>query len=370
MAGRVLLSVFLSVLFIAAASAATATYKAEFDQYVRALDKGDDRAAAEHGKAAWLAAEKELGDNGVTAILAYNYGKLVIFNNPTEAQGALKRAKQLQDAGVADLPTSELAVYLAFDDFAMRDDRIDTADAMRKTLLAARKTDEEQPPEYGLMWLRLANADLRGERYEKARASAAEAEKLLNLPNLYRQKAIAIMVGGAARLLPVPRKVADVEAAHNEFLRAIALFPPQKDLDSFDPTFAQALAWNTTALAALKDLGGRDFDHANDSPCKEDDCKSFVNEKTLKECGLEWDQYHPPDYPRKPQQKGYIGAAILGYHLGDDLAVHDARILAEVPQNMFGGAVLAAAKQWTLKAPPPDKLECRQFITPVAFTFK
>lgn len=90
------------------------------------------------------------------------------------------------------------------------------------------------------MWLRLAAHDTVEERFRKAEDSAASAETaiLKASPESKRGLAEAIAIGGIVHLVSYPRKVKDVQAAHNEFVRAQALFEPQEDLDSFAPLFA------------------------------------------------------------------------------------------------------------------------------------
>jgi hypothetical protein len=73
------------LIFIPFALAAGSTSRADNEQYLieyrafrEALTAGNGAAATSHAHAAWQAAETELGNHPTTAILAYNYARLLL----------------------------------------------------------------------------------------------------------------------------------------------------------------------------------------------------------------------------------------------------------------------------------------------------
>lgn len=63
-----------------------------------------------------------------------------------------------------------------------------------------------------------------------------------------------------------------------------------------------------------------------------------------------------------------IGAVYVGYAVGEDLRVRDARVLAEVPESRFGEASLEAMTEWRAGALPPGDPACRRNLV-TRFTF-
>jgi len=90
----------------------------EYQAFRIALETGDEQAATSHALAAWQAAEVEHGDHRTTAILAYNYAHRVLFNDSESALPPLRRARELQEAGTADLPADELLLHFEFAEFS------------------------------------------------------------------------------------------------------------------------------------------------------------------------------------------------------------------------------------------------------------
>jgi hypothetical protein len=66
-----------------------------------------------------------------------------------------------------------------------------------------------------------------------------------------------------------------------------------------------------------------------------------------------------------------IGAVFLGYRLGEDLKVTDARVLAEVPVAKFGDAAVKAVSEWRAKALPGGDPVCyRNLTTSILFVLE
>lgn len=343
--------------------AAAQTYLDDYKVYNAALENGDVEAAARHGYAAWQAAEAELGDDGLTAILAYNYGQLVLFSDAGNAAKALRRAETLRADGVADLPESELRLYLAFAEFALDDGASRKRKALREALFAIEAEGYPPNADISAMWLRLAKGDLEDERYRDAVESGAMAEAAIMaaIPDNKRVRIEALMIQAVATVIPYPRTVDDTLKAHQFFKRARMLFEPQKDIETFDPLLAQVVAWDQATRAAMLSLGAEEYpDHS------EHDEKYGIKEKSLlqkeptplEECNVVWKRRKVPEYPSGPLVRGTFGAVVVGYRLSNDTEPKDVRVLAGVPSNVFGNDVLRSIRRWELEAPPKNDPGC------------
>jgi len=330
-------------------------YGDAYKAYNEALARGDTATATTHAMTAWKAAEDALGDNATTAVLAYNYGQLALFDDPESSLPALQRAKTLSDAGIADLPVGDLDVYLTFADFKIGGEKKKGANALRASL-QTRDASETSAPTYelGRIWLTLALYDMRKKKYDDAQASASRAEDLFTaaVPGNYQLQAQAILIIGAAKLSKPNQTVDNLTAAHAEFNRALRLFPPQKDIDSFDPIMAKMMAWDYLAHAALASKetlapsAAAEIDRAwpTYGPV-------FDNQAAEGECAGEWESRRQPVYPGGARHKDYLGAAIIGYNLAEDGSVRDERVLAEVPDALFGEYAVSAVGTWRRKLP-------------------
>ncbi len=363
---RIILAIAVSVGLLATASNAqeTATYQSEYSAYNQAVENGDREAAERHGRAAWQLAEETLGDHQVTGVLAFNYGQLVIFSNAEDARAALRRAKKLREDGLVELPEIDLDLFLAYSEFAFNRQRLHQTNRLRETLLAV-EASGISTIDTATMWLHLAAADFKNKRYKQAILAAEKAENTFTnvAPEQYQQIGNAIVIAGAAKIIPFPRKIEDVVDAHENFERAIRLFPPQKDFESFDLVLAQAYGWFSAADAAIGTMG---FDHREVIP--ENDRPPLpplfaVPPDAPKTCNVEWESRPPLKYPTGANIRGYIGAVIAVFDIGDDLLVHNPRILTEVPIKTFSREILKNMDKWKLKSPPSSHPYCRQNLS-------
>lgn len=348
-----------AVMLASPALAQDEAYLEEFRAYQAALNNGDTKSALAHGYAAWQAAEAQLGDDRLTAILAYNYGQLAIYSDPAKANAALSRAKELASEGFAELPQTYLDLYLAYTAFKFDEDRRGEANILRKRLEAL--DGDGSPPKRDManMWFELASTDIRRKRYREARNSAERAEVLIAevFPENFRSQATAAIFHGVSWLAPMPRTEKNTLRAIHSFVRAGGMFPPQENIETFDPLLAQAFGWQSVGHAVYLSNG---FSKEN-LPDSISEAGLFGGDyKTFEECGVSWDTREPPRYPRKELQRGYLGGVVIGYHLGDDVYVHEPRILAEVPGGAFSDAVLEAVADWKLTTPLQDDPRCRK----------
>ena len=83
-----------AILFTSISAEAQESYKKHFSAYQAAHASGDMVTARQEAGAAWKAAEKDLGNDKLTGILAYNYGSIMILHTPEEAVKPLQRARQ------------------------------------------------------------------------------------------------------------------------------------------------------------------------------------------------------------------------------------------------------------------------------------
>ena len=203
---------------------------------------------------------------------------------------------------------------------------------------------------------------------DEADAYLAEAEKLDPPDNGALVNALTL--AGAVRIAGSRRTATDIAEAVVLLDRAIALFPPQKDIDHFDKALATALVWRSTLDAVVNSYTGKPIFKLGSRLAKTDDLKAAferaqesysppdsVWESVRPEScqNLEW-AARPPSYPRDALIKGAIGAAIIGYDVD---AVHVVRTvpLAETYNTGFAALAVKSMSSWKLKTPPPP--ECR-----------
>ncbi|HEX7719018.1 MAG TPA: TonB family protein, partial [Woeseiaceae bacterium] len=326
--------------------------------------------ATAHAEAAWQAAEEALGDDAQTATLAYNYSRLVLFNDAHRARDALRRVNNLQEAGVSSLHAGELQLYSAYADFVVGGQRRRDADRVSE-LLTAWDTNRDLGSDLIVMWLNLGQAYLAERQFRRAQDTAERTEAVIleTMPDNVHFRAQAVMINGVARLVTRNRTVGRTQAAHNEFSRAMRFFPPQKDLDSFDPLLARILAWDGAAQAALRSLGHDEYpDHSEPDYQELPRHPLFVHEELADCAEIEWAEKSAPRFPSEELRRGTIGSVYVGFALGEDLRVRDVRVMAEVPASNFGDAALKALSGWRAEALPPGDPACHQnFVT--RFTF-
>ena len=342
-----------------AALGADGDYREEYNLYQQALSAGDSAAAERHAEAAWRAAEDTLGDNALTAVLAFNFGKYVLFTDTDAAFDALKRASELAKTHDAALPMADLTLYLAYCDFKLREERQADADVLFAALKAREAAGGEPDFESASIWLHIALFQLNKKEYELAIYSADRAEQAFveALPEHYQSQAQAIIIRGAAMLLPRPRSVQMFKDVHAEFVRAQQLFPYQKSIDAFDPVLATAMAWEFAVHGALNsDEPAKVVEEVMEAWTEPDiPIEGFINDD---ECEGEWSQ-KGLYYPSKASDWGTIGGVIIAFHLDDKRRPIEPRILAEVPGTLFGKHVLGKVRNWRHAKPLDPRPGCR-----------
>lgn len=355
-----LFAVVLPLFACSASGADDPPYLVEFRAYKAALDAHDITAAETHARAAWQAAEDTLGNHRLTAILAYNYGRMVLFDDDGSALAPLRRARELHEADVADLSANKVQLYSDYAEFTVSERKERDADRLRETLDAVGIGAAGVRSDLATMWLSLATSDIINEEYPEARKSAAQAEAaILKAGGDERSRASAILIGAIARVVPYPKEAEDVKAAHDDLVDARSLFPLQDDLDSFDPLLAKIIAWEAATNVTLKMLH---FDEPADVANAETQSVPPLFKGAIGCEEVEWVERIAPEYPSRALRQGTIGAVVVGFRIGDDFRIRDARVLAEVPGDTFGEGVLESISGWQAKELPADPA-CHQNLT-------
>ncbi|NOX94648.1 MAG: hypothetical protein GXP04_05995 [Alphaproteobacteria bacterium] len=351
-------------------SSESPTHITEYKAYMAALDAGDRDAAARHSKAAWEAAEQALGDHQLTAILAFNYAQQVFISDPEAALIALRRADALVQIGLVELPETELRLYTAYAEYAIND-RSKEARALREALIAAENLNpDEVTMDEASMWFLLSQRDMIRKNYRRAIESADEAEAIINNldPDNVDFMMRVLLIRGVAKLMPTPLSTDDIIDSHFDLDRAYWLPPPQKDFESFDPTFARIIAWHATTYSVMASMAKYEPLKSSSNgprPIFETDIDA------PEDCGIEWETRIPPKYPRKELANGYIGAVIVIFDISDTGNILHPRILSEVPTKKFSKIVLQSAESWRIKTMPIDHPSCRLNLRSVfAFTLR
>lgn len=351
------------------AAAQDEKYLTEYRAFRVALDAGDRARATTHAESAWQAAEAALGDDPQTATLAYNYARLVLFDDTDRARDALRRVNNLQEAGFGRLHAEELQIYSAYAEFVVSGYGRRAADRLWEQLTAW-DMSRNLGSDLIVMWLNLGRTYLAERQYGRAQEVAERTETAIleTMPDNVHFRAQAVLINGVSFLLTRRRTVARIQAAHNEFSRARRFFPPQTDLDSFDPLLARIIAWDGAAKAALRSMGRDDYpDH--DEPDNQEPRHPLFAHEELTDCAeIEWVKRSAPRFPSTELRRGRIGAVYVGYAVGEDLRVRDARVLAEIPEARFGEAALDAMTEWRAAALPPGDPACHRNLNAM-FTF-
>jgi tetratricopeptide (TPR) repeat protein len=369
--------VFAAWLGLTVPSSAQSDHVAHYKAYSEALNRGDPIAAVEHAEAAWRAAETELGDNQTTAILAYNFANQIYYPRPADAIAPLKRVIELTGESSELFGAEEPGIMLLYVEARTDDKPREKNNALRRILTDRETTNSPQNLLAARAWIYLFTVDIQKKRYRRAQQSAAYAIRHYKQyqSSLTHEAAQAYIAEGIARVAGPTRNAGDLREAVELFNQAIELFPPQLNIESFDPLLATSVAWqliahaaNTTDNPGRPKLGSR-------IPRNPSNLASIAKVKWVTpqpdphECEFDWEKHKIPTFPDSALIKGYLGGVLIGYHI-DGKQVVGARILAEVPrQSEFGEVTLEAVKTWELAAEP--SVDCRSnILTSVRFSIR
>lgn len=349
-----------------------------YQQYNEALAAGDFATAAKAGEQAWRAAEGELGDNQTTAILAYNYAALIYFTMPEKAVEPLERVVAITGESNELFGAEPPELMLSYVRATAKDENRRFKTDLRRHLEAFDENSNELTLLSGRGWLHIARYDMSRNRYSvavnSATASLRHYEPFRDFSP--REYTNALMARGISNVAGTQRNNDDIIDATHDFNAAVEMFPPQTDIETFDPLLAAVIAWDVAARsAAFSDnsgapqTGSRIRSKPPELPGIES-MKWATPRPTRDQCQFVWKNRPAPEFPNSAARSGFLGAVLIGYHL-DGTKVSGARILAEVPQQSeFGESTLDAVEEWELESEPLDEVCRRNIITTIQFRLK
>jgi len=324
-------------------------YKVDYRSYNQALETGNIAAAIEYGRTAWRAAEGELGDNDLTAILAYNYSNLIYVSDPQAAIEPLERVIALTGEADEKFGSETPALMLAVAKF-------EASNKKRKARWVLEKVLRETPQKSLIgarVWFDLAKIYLAKTDYgaTKRTIDNARMEYLAVAPDLKDNLVDTYIISAIARIAGKSRSEGDIRNAYKFLYSAIELFPPQKDIEQFAPTLALAVAWvEATSVAEISD---RDFKRHNESTTRAkrktiehnggvDRIKWSEKRSSNEECNISFgDSIGALKFPIEELQRGSLSAILISYNIAEDGETLSPKILSEVPsQSVFGEIAL------------------------------
>ncbi|MEO0697347.1 MAG: hypothetical protein AAFY84_14740 [Pseudomonadota bacterium] len=351
-------------------------YRAAYKLYNEATAAGDVEAARKHAKSSWQAAETELGDHPTTAVLAYNYGFEMLFEDAEEAQKALARVTELLEAGTTEAPSVNFDLYVAYAAFraAKKDEKKQSIRALGKRVRDDDKVDLSYSYERGRIALEVASLALYNEDFRDADALAEISIKNFKsaVPDRPRIIAGAQLIKAVAITIPEPRKIDALIEADTLLHEAGKAYPPVASLDALNPTAMTVHAWITAMTSVADDSQSRDrrrFAKNRDQLVRFNPINRGIEDEGVV-CAVTWEKREPPSFPLGALRRGYIGSVIIGYHLSSEGEVIEPRVLAEVTQPQFGEVAMASVDDWKADVSDLPEACLRDQITSFAFVIK
>ena len=349
-----------------------------YKQFNEALEAGDFAAAEEAGERAWRTAETELGDSQTTAVLAYNYAAQIYFSTPEKAIEPLERVIEIAGEGSGLFGAEPPALMLAFVRAAANKKNIRLQSTLEKQLEQFDKQHDAKTALSARGWMHVAQYKFRNYSHAQARraADSAVCHYSAHRESLPIEYINALLTRGISTVSGQSRSNSDLESANQDFIDAIDMFPPQKDIESFDPLFAKALAWHaaTISITLSRDSGERRLgSRLTEEPPDlgwYDAVEWTTPNPSYEECDFTWKNRQAPEYPKVPRGQYSIGGVLLGYHT-EGTKVVGARILAEVPEYFgFGKLALKAVENWELESPPTNPACARNRMLTIFYTLE
>lgn len=337
----------------------------EYSAYRRAFEAGDVAAALRHGENAWSEAERALGDDPTTAVLAYNYARLA-FAFPASAeraQQAYERALSLSERGIGDLSTRDVRIGLAEVRLIRQQSDGAAADDLARLLTERRESGQLPSDLSAHAWKTLAIARMRDMRHDEvlAYADIAAAEAAALQPPDQQVQVDALVLGAMARLsrLGPEKDQTLINQAIDRLDRVIALYPAQAGIDGFDPLLAKALMWRASVQAMVGverdpvDLPSLIRMQPGSRPSGCPDLAGLLSRTDLV-------------YPQNALDAGRVGAVLVGLDF-NGTGVERVVVLAEPAGTGFGAATEESLQHWTLSQ--PVSRECgRNHVTFVTYS--
>lgn len=294
-----------------------------------------------------------------------------MFYDRQKAIIAYERALKLTQLGIGEIPLADIELHIAIAraelDFADR-----KAARKLRSRLAALDAETAVSESAARGWTAITLHEIEVEEFISAKESARSAVRAAaNLePNARTNRLLAkaLIYGAIARVAGkrATRTETNVMEAAEMLDRAVPLFPPPRDIDSFDRILALAISWRASISSLVESFrtnpSGLAADGADLSQALE-----YQSAKTRFElqnwiawqiarppdCKLSWIARLPPQFPQGALQDGIIGSTIIGYDV-DDTGVTRTVVLAEPVGSGFGRSAAASMQLWKLGSPPPE----------------
>jgi TonB family protein len=320
----------------------------------------------------------EVGGQPHEAIQAAREAFALLESDPAAAAKKAKRALELLDESASPALRAELELLLALAEFKAKPGST-RADDLVKTLTKRYEKGIGESALTARSWLTLANYAFEEEDWADLALYGAHADKAIAAiePGNYKVRAVAIVYEGIGKLRftlkTMARKstgsritMADKKrfsAAVEAFERGIRLFPPQPNLKDFNYNLASLIAWRSTALAVFRTWDSNAAEAFASSPDRIR--MPWPRRQVPGGCPINWKEQSEPDVPSNARRNGYAGAAVIVYDLNRAGEVANARVLAEVPTELFGRPVLEAMEKWRAAIPEtmPDHCLLEHVLT-------
>ncbi|MEM9705676.1 MAG: energy transducer TonB [Pseudomonadota bacterium] len=342
-----------------------------------AYEQGDLTAAINLAETAWREAEKEIGADNKTSILAYNFASMVLYVDPKRAIEPLQRALAIAGPYSEQFAAEPAELMLAYASAVQEDATRKQKSEFLKFLTTFDKENTASASELlAKAWFRAAAIYQVRKRFFAAEKAAKRSVELFDefVPNDIRSRASVRIIAVAAMVsAPMLRKSRSKEALAllNE---AIDFFGPQPRLETYDSVLGLAIAWKSAIAtkanlvgvsdAALSELGVR-VPRKGQTRNPGKDISSTDNI-----CTVNWISAEPPEYPVGMLRQGVFGSVFIGYRLSDDGKVKDKRVLGEAPYGTpFADAALEAMDKWRAEPKQYPSEVCEPYHT-VSFKYQ
>jgi len=355
----VAISAFALALAMPSVASAQKSYVQHFKAYQAAQAAGDAATARSEAEAAWNSAEAELGDNKLTAILAYNYGSMMVLENPKDSVKPLKRAKDIGALAGGDVPMNVVEAYLDYAAYMAAPDNkraVKLRDALNKI------TGPGGAPQISdaFMWMNMANIEAKNLRLWTAEPAAQKVVEAIKAVGLEKDGgpalSNALIIRAAAGMSGRDRTESRIAWSLDDLDRVIETFEKPKNANNFDPVLATALAWKAVAFQILEDknLPLPDLDEI--APLN----AAFATYKGApKNCNIQWTKNKPANFRGSGVFPGYVGGALISYDISSSGKIKDAKLIAQVPNGQLGREALKTFEKWELAGAPEKHKGCR-----------
>lgn len=341
------------VLFAGGAQAASPMIQA-YKAYLAALDQGDVVTADQEGEKAWKAAE-EANNKKYSAILAYNLAELRLRYLPhtdvkTPAKRSYELTKQADNPGLAVQSAQLIMALSAFMDKPNKNTRRSLKWAIKA--FDAAQLEPSYPmfrSHFELMKEASYNQDWRTTRDEAKAALGAYQDLQMNEPT-----ALASVKLFDASAVLIQSDFKEIREAEEDLQAIFDALGPQR-YDRPNKLFLAAWAWGQAAKAmqySRHTSKGRILDTSLPPETGRPETCQPIN----------WIKKEKPKYPPKMLKKGYVGAAIVQYSLGQDGVPKEVNLVAEVPMTKFGNYAADAVREWRATPMPGVPSACRDYI--------